>query len=70
MKKFLEMLLDRYSFVTYIGNISYSYIKQFLNIQFFDCPREFFYLSGRFSPLNRKLLSDWIRQLEKKRTFV
>ena len=69
MKKFLEMLHDRFYFVTYIGNISYSYIKQFLNIQFFDCLCVFFYLSGRFSPLKRKLLSDWIRQLEIKTIF-
>ena len=56
-------------FVTYIGNFSYFYRKQLLIIYFCDCFCVNFYLSGRFKPVKGKLLSDWIRQLEKNEHF-
>ena len=60
MTKIVEMLLVRFSFVTYIGNISYSYSKQPLIIYFCNCFYIYFLLFGRFQSL--KGSSDWKRQ--------
>ena len=57
------------SFVINIGNISYFYSEQLLVIYFCNCFYVYFYLFRKFKWLKGKILSDWMRKLEQKRTF-